>query len=84
MADLVLTEGCEDDLTDLEREPRERLLSKLDDAAAWPDHHLKRLSNGAYAVRAGQYRVICDWHRDDGVVVGLAAGHRRNVYDRNL
>jgi mRNA interferase RelE/StbE len=82
MAEIIVTEGCEDDLAGLESDFRDRILSKLGDVAEWPDHYLERLSNGAHKLRVGDYRVICDWYRDEDRIVALAAGHRRNVYDR--
>lgn len=84
MAEVVVTDGCEDDLAGLEPDVRDRIVSKLEDAGEWPDHYLERLSNGAYKLRVGDYRVLCDWHQGDDTIVALAAGHRRNVYDRNL
>lgn len=84
MTEVVVTETGEPDLTALEAEVRERIFSKLDEAADWPDHHLKRVSNGAYSLRVGDYRVICDWVKSDDRIVVFAAGHRRNVYDRTF
>lgn len=86
MTDIRITEDAEEDLAGLETETAERLLSKLEDAAEWnPGHYLKKLSGTRlYSIRAGDYRGLCDWNRENDVIVLHAAGHRRNVYDRNL
>jgi mRNA interferase RelE/StbE len=37
-----------------------------------------------YKLRAGDYRAIITWDRDEDVLIVEAVGHRRNVYDRHL
>jgi mRNA interferase RelE/StbE len=74
------------DLLDgLETEAQERLVAKLDEAQDWTSHRLEKLSGYPYyKVRAGDYRAIITWNRDDDVLIVEAVGHRRNVYDRHL
>jgi mRNA interferase RelE/StbE len=37
-----------------------------------------------YKLRAGDYRAIITWDRENDRLVVEAVGHRRNVYDRHL
>jgi mRNA interferase RelE/StbE len=43
-----------------------------------PHHRMKGVS--AYRIRVGDYRVIYDFDRANGVLHLLAVGHRREVY----
>ena len=84
MVDLRYAQRATEQLQDLEREHRERILTKLEGIVDWPDHYLEPLSNHPYhRLRVGDYRVIVNWERDEEIRV-LAVGHRRNVYDREL
>ena len=60
-------------------------MNKVDEATDWTEHRLERLSGYPYyKVRAGDYRAIITWDRDDDVLIVEAVAHRRNVYDRRL
>ena len=55
------------------------------EAQEWTEHCLEPLSNHPYyKLRAGDYRAIITWARDEDVMIVEAVGHRRNVYDRHL
>lgn len=85
MADILYSDRALEQLEDLETEHSKRIVSKLEEATEWTEHRLRSLSNSPYySVRAGDYRAIVDWDRDTDELRVLAAGHRRNVYDRNL
>lgn len=85
MTDVEFTSQAEEHLANLETEPRERILKKLDEAREWTDHRLDPLSGWPYyKLRAGDYRAIITWDREDDVLVVEAVAHRRNVYDRHL
>ena len=69
----------------LESEAQERLVKKLDEAKDWTSHRLKKLTGYPYyKLRAGDYRAIITWNRDEDVLIVEAVGHRRNIYDRHL
>lgn len=73
-----------DQLGDLETETAERIVSKLDDVTWNPEHYLRRLQGPGqadYRLRVGDYRVLIDWRRDQGVLFVTEVGHRRNIYD---
>ncbi|WP_459825922.1 type II toxin-antitoxin system RelE family toxin [Halorubrum luteum] len=54
-------------------------------AKDWTSHRLEKLSGYPYyKLRAGDYRAIITWDRDDDVLIVEAVGHRRNIYDRHL
>ena len=85
MTDVEITSQADDHLEQLETEARERLLKKLAEAQDWTEHRLEPLSGYPYyKLRAGDYRAIVTWDRDDDVLLVEAVGHRRNVYDRHL
>ena len=39
---------------------------------------------GLWRYRIGDYRVICSIEDDNMVIVAVAVGHRRNIYDRPI
>jgi mRNA interferase RelE/StbE len=85
MTEVEITPQADDHLEDLETEARERILKKLEEAQEWTQHRLEPLSNYPYyKLRAGDYRAIITWDRDEDVLIVEAIGHRRNVYDRHL
>ena len=68
-------------LENAEPDVREQVLDRLERAVEFPDHYLTRLTNAPfYKPRAGDYRAIVDWRREDGVLFVRTIGHRRNVY----
>ncbi|MFB6085232.1 MAG: type II toxin-antitoxin system RelE/ParE family toxin [Halodesulfurarchaeum sp.] len=72
-------------LDGLESTALERLGKKLDEVKAWTAHRLEKfIGYPYYKLRAGDYRAIITWDREDDVLVVEAVGHRRNIYDRHL
>lgn len=85
MTEVEITPQADDHLEELETEARERILKKFGEAQEWTEHRLEPLSNYPYyELRAGDYRAIITWDRDEDVLIVEATGHRRNVYDRHL
>jgi mRNA interferase RelE/StbE len=85
MTELFYSDQAREHLENLETEPAQRLVAKFEEAADWTDHRLNSLSNSAYySLRAGDYRAIINWDRDADALTMVAAGHRRNIYDRYL
>lgn len=85
MTDVEITPQADDQLDDLDPYARERILKKLNEARTWTAHRLDPLSGWPYyKLRAGDYRAIITWNRDDDLLLVEAVGHRRNVYDRYL
>lgn len=85
MTDVEYTEKAIGHLEDLEDHVADRVLNKVDEATEWTEHRLERLSGYPYyKLRAGDYRAIITWDREEDVLVVEAVGHRRNVYDRHL
>ena len=85
MTDVEYTEQALDHLEDLEDHVADRVLNKADEATEWTDHRLERLSGYPYyKLRAGDYRAIITWDKDEDILIVEAVGHRRNVYDRHL
>lgn len=85
MTGVEITPKADSHLADLDPEVRERILKKLAEAQEWTDHRVERLSGWPYyKLRAGDYRAILTWDKDNDVLIVEAVGHRRNVYDRHL
>ena len=85
MTDVEYTEQALEHLEDLEDHVADRVMNKADEATEWTDHRLERLSGYPYyKLRAGDYRAIITWDKDEDVLIVEAVGHRRNVYDRHL
>ena len=83
MAGIEYSSRAADWLRDAEPDVREQVMSKLEQAGDWPDHFLDALSGVPYyKIRAGDYRAIVDWRREEDVLFVRRIGHRRNVYDR--
>ncbi len=85
MTEVEWTPKALDLLDRLDTETQERLVSKLDEARDWTAHRLEKLTGYPYyKLRAGDYRAIISWNREDNRLIVEAVGHRRNVYDRHL
>jgi len=85
MTDVTYSEQALDQLEGFESETADRILSKVDEAAEWPDHRLESLRGFPYyKLRIGDYRAIITWDRNNETLRVEAVGHRRNVYDRHL
>ena len=83
MANIEYSTRAADWIRDAEPDVQQRVLSKLEQAAEWPDHYLDALSGVPFfKLRIGDYRAIIDWRRDDEVLFVRRIDHRRNVYDR--
>jgi mRNA interferase RelE/StbE len=85
MTDVEFTEQALEHLANLEDHVADRVMNKVDEATEWTEHRLERLSGYPYyKLRAGDYRAIITWNREEDVLIVEAVGHRRNVYDRHL
>lgn len=85
MTSVEYTNKAVEHLEDLDPPTAERVMNKIDEATEWTEHRLDPLTNyNYYKLRAGDYRAIITWDRDEDVLVVEAVGHRRNVYDRHL
>jgi mRNA interferase RelE/StbE len=83
MADIEYSTQAADWLRDAEPDVKEQVMSKLEEASEWPEHFLDALSGVPYyKLRAGDYRAIVDWLREENILFVRRIGHRRNVYDR--
>ena len=83
-----VSDFAERQLRKLDRPVQKRLLDWLDDRIEGcknPRHFgepLKADLSGLWRYRVGDYRIICEIQDDRLVVLALAVGHRREVYDR--
>lgn len=85
MTDVEYSQKALGHLESLDPQVADRVMSKVDEAAEWTEHRLDPLSGWSYyKLRAGDYRAIITWDREEDILVVEAVGHRRNVYDRHL
>lgn len=85
MADIVYTETALEQLDSLDSQTADRVMGKVQEAAEWTEHRLEPLSGYPYyKLRAGDYRAIITWNKEEDLLRVEAVGHRRNVYDRHL
>ena len=79
---------AEKQLRKLDRPIQKRLIDWLDDRISGcknPRHFGEPLRGGMaglWRYRVGDYRIICEIQDEQLVVIALAVGHRREVYQR--
>jgi len=82
MARVELSSRAEEWLNNADPDAHEQVTGKLREAADFPSHFLSSLSGrSVYKLRAGDYRCLIDWRREDDVLFVQEIGHRRNIYD---
>lgn len=60
-----------------------RILDKIDDSLAEPEHFFKRLSGREeFRLRIGDYRAIARILKNEQKVFIISIGHRKNVYEK--
>jgi len=70
-------------LKKLDNKEGERILDKIDDSLAEPEHFFKRLSGREeFRLRIGDYRAIARIMRQEKKVFIISIGHRKNVYGK--
>jgi mRNA interferase RelE/StbE len=85
MTEVEYTEQAIGHLEDLDPQVTDRVMNKVDEATEFTEHRVEKLSGYPYyKVRAGDWRAIVAWDRENDVLRVEAVGHRRNVYDRHL
>jgi mRNA interferase RelE/StbE len=66
-------------------EARDRVRKKLREARKWTEQHLEGSPGWPYyKLRAGDYRAIITWDREENVLYVEAVNHRQNIYDHYL
>jgi mRNA interferase RelE/StbE len=81
--DIVLTETVVETLETYETEDADRILSKLEEIEAFPDHFLDRLKDHpGHKLRVGDFRILIDWDRDEQVLYAIDAFERKTEYRR--
>ncbi len=75
------------ELSKLDRQAQRKILSYLDQRVAGRSNPrdfgkpLKAQLAGLWRYRVGDYRIICQLQDQELVVLVVAVGHRKNVYD---
>lgn len=83
-----VSDFAEKQIRKLDRQVQKRLIDWLDDRITGcknPRHFgepLRGEMTGLWRYRVGDFRIICEIQDDKLVVIVLAVGHRREVYQR--
>lgn len=81
MATVLLHPDVEKELQALPNDIESRIRSKLEDAGADPERHLKPLKGrDEYSLRIGKRRAIIDWVKEAGELRVLKVDTRDTVY----
>lgn len=82
MTSIEYSDRALNQLENLEKENAHRIVKKLEGATEWTDHRLEPLKGYPfYKLRAGEYRAVIDWRKDEDTLFVVIVGHRRNIYD---
>ncbi len=82
MAEIRIPKSLRDEIEEIQPDIKQRVKSKLQDAAKEPEHYLEPLTGyNYYKIRSGDYRVIVGWNREEEIIYVLEFGHRDGVYD---
>lgn len=85
MTTLTYSERAAEWLRDAEPDVQDQVVKRLEQAVDFPDHFLKSMKGTPYYIlRAGDYRAIIDWRRDQSDEDELFVreiGHRGTIYD---
>lgn len=84
MADVEYSSRAVEWVEQADPDAREQVRKKLEQAADFPEHFLKRLTNSPYyRLRAGDYRAVVDWRRNESpeVLFVREIGHRDGFYE---
>jgi len=81
MYEVVFTKKAESQLKKLSHDLQKRIISVLERVKIKPEKYFSRLvSEKAYKLRVGDYRVIADIFNDKLIILVLKVQHRRNIY----
>lgn len=79
--DVRIADPAREAVHDLDEEAHNRIVSRMKDAADFPDHYLDPLTNGpGYKLRVGDFRIIVDWDRTNDVLYVVAVLKRKHDY----
>jgi len=83
MAAVEYSERAEEWLEKSDKTTRAQVLGKIDEARDFPGHFLKRLSGSPlYTLRAGNYRIIIDWRKNEDLLFIRRISKRDGAYQK--
>lgn len=81
MYSIEFTKLAEKQLSKLEKNVQERIISALERIRIRPEAHIKKLVGVPYfRLRTGDYRIILDIKEDKLIIYVIEIGHRRNIF----
>lgn len=82
MATVALSDDAEEWLQNADADTQEQVLKRIDRVSEFPDHFLEYYKGSSYyKLRAGDYRAVVDWDKENDHLRVLRIGHRDGFYD---
>lgn len=82
MATVKLADSAEEWIYNADADVQEQVLKRLDRVSDFPEHFLEYYKGSSlYKVRAGDYRAVVDWDKENEELFVRRIGHRDGFYD---
>lgn len=82
MATVELSATAEEWIQNADADVQEQVLKRINRVSDFPDHFLEYYSgSSAYKLRAGDYRAVVEWDKENDVLTILRIGHRDGFYE---
>ena len=80
---IILSDKFDKFFSQLDRVSQKRIVERLKDLSKYPKSGkpLKGRFKGIRSLRVGKYRILYDIQENHLIIVVIAIGHRKNVYD---
>lgn len=82
MATVELSASAEEWIQNADADVQEQVLQRIDRVSDFPEHFLEYYkASSAYKLRAGDYRAVVDWDKENDVITIQRIGHRDGFYE---
>ena len=81
--EVIFSKKAKKQLSKLEKDIRERIVSALERIRIRPEAYVKKLvGDPGYRLRVGDYRIILDIQKDKLIILVIKIGHRKGIYKK--
>lgn len=82
MTTVELSATAEEWIQNADADVQEQVLKRIDRVSDFPDHFLEYYkASSHYKLRAGDYRAVVKWDKENDVLTILRIGHRDGFYE---
>jgi len=82
MASVELSASAKEWLEQADADVQEQVLKRIDRVSDFPDHFLEYYrGTDYYKIRAGDYRAVVDWNKEQDMLTVVRIGHRDGFYN---